>query len=284
MREAMRDFHAVALASAALGGITCAGVLAWFGQFGGISLKSPSTSSTTPAVVEAESVNFYDREVFAGEDALLETTSGDGRNVLEERLGGISHLVLSLMEEGRAASLPEAIKQRFPKGLPSDPQDVERFFVDRQIERFIEAGLSDAEFVIRRENELRLEMEQARFERERQGTPLSEIDRLTIWRDLREEIGDEQFERYLLGRQQPITVTLRYVLRNSPAHGVLIPGDKIVSYGGKRVFHIDELVDLAAENPLGESISIDLVRDGRQMRVYVPSGPLGVGTSRSQVR
>ena len=63
---------------------------------------------------------------------------------------------------------------------------------------------------------------------------------------------------------RPTTVPLRDVLASSPAErSGLQPGDEIVAYNGKRVFDVRELNALTLEGTPGESVVVDVRRDGQ---------------------
>ena len=56
----------------------------------------------------------------------------------------------------------------------------------------------------------------------------------------------------------------------------LQPGDEIVSYDGKRVFDMRELNAFTLEGRAGESVVVDVRRDGRTVQLVMPRGPIGI--------
>lgn len=70
------------------------------------------------------------------------------------------------------------------------------------------------------------------------------------------------------------------VSRGSVADSVGIrPGDRILSYGNKRLFNIGELMALEMESSGSASNAVVMVeRDGQQLQFVVPGGALGVRT------
>ena len=54
------------------------------------------------------------------------------------------------------------------------------------------------------------------------------------------------------------------------------PGDEIVAYDGKRVFDVGELNALTLEGTPGESVVVDVRRDGQNVQLVMPRGPLGI--------
>jgi S1-C subfamily serine protease len=68
------------------------------------------------------------------------------------------------------------------------------------------------------------------------------------------------------------------VLPGSPGEKAgLRAGDEVVSYAGQRVFNVGELNSLTFEGTPGESVVVDVVRDGQQLQLVVPRGPIGIG-------
>ena len=70
---------------------------------------------------------------------------------------------------------------------------------------------------------------------------------------------------------------VRDVLASSPAERAgLKPGDEIMAYNGRRIFDMRELNALTLEGTPGESVVIDVRRDGQNLQLVMPRGPLGV--------
>jgi C-terminal processing protease CtpA/Prc len=53
-------------------------------------------------------------------------------------------------------------------------------------------------------------------------------------------------------------------------------GDQIVSYAGTRVFEMSELNALTRQGNPGESVTVEVQRNGQPVQVQVPRGVLGV--------
>jgi membrane-associated protease RseP (regulator of RpoE activity) len=94
---------------------------------------------------------------------------------------------------------------------------------------------------------------------------------------LRPEIGDDEYERYLQAKGRTTTVAISQVLASSPAEqGGLREGDEIVAYGGERVFSLLDLRSLAANRTSGESVLVEIKRDGQTMQLAVSGGDMGI--------
>lgn len=101
--------------------------------------------------------------------------------------------------------------------------------------------------------------------------------------DLRSEIGDSAYDRFLFEAGRNNRVIVRSIISNSAAElaGVAV-GDTIISYDLKRVFFVRELQNATREGRRGESTSITVVRDEQQTTLEVPRGPLGVTLGRAR--
>jgi hypothetical protein len=140
----------------------------------------------------------------------------------------------------------------------------------------IVAGFSSdrAEWINRRVQELRMQAMQAQSEARREGRPPpADVEAAT----LRAELGEQDYERFLIARGVPASVSIREVLASSPAERAgLQRGDEIFSYDGQRVFNVQELNELTLIAASGESAVVDVRRNGENLRVVVPRGPIGI--------
>lgn len=96
---------------------------------------------------------------------------------------------------------------------------------------------------------------------------------------LRAELGDADYERFLEAMGRSTTVSVAGVLASSPAErSGLMPGDEIVAYNGRRVFDIAELNELTLGGATGESVVVDVRRNGQTFQLVLPRGPIGIWT------
>jgi hypothetical protein len=173
---------------------------------------------------------------------------------------------------GDAGPVPFEDGPRFRREPPALREDVGR----RQVERLIAAGFAPdrADWINRRTQELRMESLQAQYDATREGRA---FDPGAGERTLRTELGDSDYERYLAALGRPTSVAVREVLASSPAERVgLKPGDEVIAYGGKRVFDARELNALTLEGTAGESVVIEIRREGQPLQLVMPRGPLGI--------
>ena len=147
-----------------------------------------------------------------------------------------------------------------------------------QLERLIEAGISpeQAEWIVRRESELQMEMLQARYE-VMQADNTRRFSGSSTDSDLRAALGEADYERYLTANGRSTSVGIGNVIPNSPAQqGGLRSGDQIVRYDGERVFSMMDMAGHIMQNEAEGNVLVDIERDGMPMQLVIPRGPLGV--------
>ena len=72
-------------------------------------------------------------------------------------------------------------------------------------------------------------------------------------------------------------------MESSPAQmSGLLPGDSILSYNGERVFSIQEINEKTVEGIVGESVLLEVQRNGEEVQVVLPRGPLGISAGRGR--
>jgi membrane-associated protease RseP (regulator of RpoE activity) len=154
----------------------------------------------------------------------------------------------------------------------------------------VDAGIDQqqAAYLISRQGELEMQRLELRDRAIREGklasreyaNALRELNRTAP--NLREEVGDDTYDRYLYatGRQNRVVVTS--VIPGSPADQAGIrQGDMILGYGDSRVFTWSELRQATSEGYLGEYVTVRVQRGDESLSLLLPRGPLGVRLSTS---
>lgn len=96
-------------------------------------------------------------------------------------------------------------------------------------------------------------------------------------RELREDLPDADYDRYLYALEKPNRLVAREVLEGSTADEAgLRRGDVILHYDDVRMFDLGEILKASSQGDPGESVPLGILRDGERQTVYVERGPLGV--------
>jgi C-terminal processing protease CtpA/Prc len=155
---------------------------------------------------------------------------------------------------------------------------------EARIEALTAAGFSPdrAAWIRQREDELRVEAMQARFEAQRAGDPQAMFSAgIDSAARLRAELGDAEYGQFLEAYDRPTSVHVGDVLESSPGQRAgLQRGDEIVRYDGQRVFSYSDLNARQLAGEAGESVVVDILRDGVPMQVVMPRGPIGIEARR----
>lgn len=200
------------------------------------------------------------------------------RRRLEQKVDALSAdldaLRATLLGEPPADSEPA-----IPEAVAAELSD------DLQIGALMAAGIEELEAreIKRRMDALDMEMMDLQYEASQEGWIGTERF-ADAFRDLREQrarvresIGDDSYDRYLYAMGQPNRVAVQQVLEGSPAQRAgLRSGDLLLSYGGERLFTLNELVQHSRSGANGETVTLEIVRDGRLTHLYIPRGPLGI--------
>jgi len=101
---------------------------------------------------------------------------------------------------------------------------------------------------------------------------------------LREEIGDDFYDRFLYTSGQANRILISSVMTGSAADGAgMLNGDLLTSYAGQRLFQGRELRGLTTGGLGGEIIDVRVIRDGNEISLNMPRGPLGVRLNQKRV-
>ncbi len=176
------------------------------------------------------------------------------------------------------AQRAQEMRNRFGEdGAQPDPAAMRERVREQQLQRLVAQGFTRerAEWIERRTQELEVQVMQAQYEAQQSGRQVQGV--MDVDAALRAELGDADYERYLTANNRPTQVQVLDVLASSNAErSGLQPGDQIVSYAGTRVFDMRELNSLTRTGSPGESVTVEIRRNGQTMQVQVPRGPLGV--------
>lgn len=95
--------------------------------------------------------------------------------------------------------------------------------------------------------------------------------------DLRREIGEPAYDRYLFNVGAPNRIQVTAIVQGSAAERYeLRSGDVIEAYAGQRIFNLGDLHAATASGERDEAVSIHLRRGDTVMEGWIPRGPIGV--------
>lgn len=202
---------------------------------------------------------------------------------MEARWSGVSQQLETLsrrvidLEMALARQAAESLDER-PEVLPIDtPEDRQTALVFAGVDRRIAAD------IVSRESDLAMRRLDLRDRAAREGwlgterfeEEMDEINELAL--DLRSEVGDSAFDRYLYETGQPNRVAVSSVLAGSEAESAgVIPGDIIEAYAGEPVFSFTDLRAATTSGLRDESVPVTIRRDDRLIETWMARGPIGV--------
>jgi len=101
---------------------------------------------------------------------------------------------------------------------------------------------------------------------------------------LQADLGDRDFDAVLYGSGQNNRVQVAGVLRGSAAERAgLRDGDVVVSYDGRRIFEGSALLGATVQGDQGAQTEMVVRREGGDVRVVLPRGPIGIRLLPSRV-
>jgi hypothetical protein len=223
------------------------------------------------------------------------------RRRLQERIEAVAEQLAALhLPLPGGAEVSPASRNVAP---PPEPQGVEALHGDaveqaplaggeNATERaLIAAGVdpSAAAEITRRRDLLALDEIYVRNQAAREGwldSPRFAEEMAAIGRErlsMRDEIGDDAYDRYLVALGHPNRVRVDEVLIDSPAaEAGLLPGDVVLRYGDARIFAPADLVDETHSGTVGERVRLEIMRQGQPIAIDVPRGPLGIRIAASR--
>ena len=95
--------------------------------------------------------------------------------------------------------------------------------------------------------------------------------------ELRQRLGEEGYDAYLYASGQPNRVAVTSVIASAPAGQVGIEaGDHILRYDNQRIYNWFELREATAGGNVGDTVAVEVDRDGQTLQFYLARGPLGI--------
>lgn len=282
----------VAVAALLVAGLAGLGYVTW--RPGGTPLAAGGAPTTPrqPAGAAAgdsrRAASALARQVGRLTEALA--AEGAARQRLEERLASIEAQLTDLYAAGAdtAASRPSALPEAPSAAADPPPADAAGTAMERAL---VAAGIdvATATDIKRRRDELTMAeitlSDQATREQWLETPRFAQaMATLAAQRtSIRDEIGDDSYDRYLAARGEPNRVRVDEVLAETAAAAAgLQAGDVVLRYGAARIFAPDDLVTETRGGTAGEVVRVEVLRQGQRFEVTVPRGPLGLRIAASQ--
>lgn len=218
---------------------------------------------------------------------VIKGTESPRVNKLENRVSELesrlSELELTMHAQSDAIKTP-------PEQSQARTQYMNRLLTTRAL---VKAGISEdrALDIVRRKNDIELRKLELHDRATREGylgskQYMSELSAISAEEtSVREDLGDEAYDQYLYANGRPNRVKVASVMLGSPAEQAgMKEGDLILTYGQNRMFEGGELQQATSEGELGEFLSLDIMRNGQLMSLWVPRGPLGIRLATARVK
>ena len=101
---------------------------------------------------------------------------------------------------------------------------------------------------------------------------------------LRSELGDDEYDQYLIVTGQNNRVKISSVMAGSPAESNgFQKDDVIVYYGNQNILNSTDIRNATLAGDIDSFTNVEILRDGSRMSLTVPSGTLGVRLEAVQI-
>ena len=261
-----------------LGGIILGLVSFIFIRFDG-SYKSDASFMKSPDAAVSKALADIQKRLSVFEEKMTDVI--DRNTELEILINDLDKDNLNKAKIKPATGLPGVEKtQGLTKVVLGGESEKEKMpDIEEKISRFTEAGLSedDARWIVEKQDEWQLDSLYSQWESRRKDFLEQSSTRKSSVDEIKERLGPEGYERYLKSIGSDTSVVIGGVIEGAPADlAGLKPDDEIISYNGERVYNYSELQDATVHGELGESVTVELIRDGKKMQISMDRGPLGV--------
>ncbi len=207
--------------------------------------------------------------------------------LLDDRIGQLEELVQDELSDAKKSGAIAILK---PSTVDTPVSSMSPAMTTKNL---VKAGIDEelAADIIRRRNEMDMKILELRdrasrdgyLDTERYARELNELREQDI--PLRDEIGDEYYDRYLHASGQGNRVKVASVMMGSPAEvSGMKTGDLIFNYDNRRMFNWKELQEATSTGERGEYVNVAVLRNGQLVNLWIPRGPLGVRLSSARVK
>jgi hypothetical protein len=250
-----------------------------------------------PVAAASDATHVTDREVLSSEPVGFVSGTGAARRVAtpvgdsDPRWVAVEQALTALRE--RVSVLEEQVAELAPAGpfaAEGNSRSAAAGGMDQQT--LVAAGVDpvSAADIMRRQSRLEMQRLQLRDQASREGwlnsaryaEALRELGGDA--RALRQQIGDDAYDRFLYLTGQPNRVLVASVIDESPAQMAGIQaGDLVLQYADSRVFAYGDLSNATRAGERGEYVLVRIQRRGDLLELSVPRGPLGIRLDQDQI-
>lgn len=250
--------------------------------------QQPVVEPQTTATLQPETSKFPPANAFI----VAQTSDSDRIQALEKQLGLLNDRIEELEQLVTAEKEDENVTGALTMHTPTTvdtPVSSTSPAVTTDI--LVRAGINEelAADIVRRRNEIDISILELRDRATREGYLNTErfTREMKALREqdisLRDDIGDDYYDSYLFASGQSNRVRVASVMMGSQAEmSGMQDGDMILSYDNRRMFSWSELQQATSQGERGEYVNVAVSRNGQQVNLWIPRGPLGIrlGTAR----
>lgn len=215
--------------------------------------------------------------------------------LLEQQIELLSSRLEQLEQDAIAAEREQTRQRGSLATTPTTPADSPVSGSSRALttDNLVSAGVEEAiaADIVRRKNEIDLQTLELRDRAIREdylGTSRYSSELNTLLEQdvsLRNEIGNDAYDRYLYTTGQNNRVNIASVMQGSTADRAgLKSGDVILNYADTQLFRWNELQEATTRGVRDEYVNVTVMRDGQIINLWLPRGPLGVRLSSTRLQ
>ena len=204
----------------------------------------------------------------------------EARQRLQARLDQLSERVAGLSFEASFSETPPAVAESEPSDRRAVDANQDWFDEQALLANGIDSSLARElrefyEQIEMQRLQLRDQSVREGWERSRLRDELRQLGESE--QELRQRLGEPAYDAYLYASGRPNRVAVTSVLASAQAGQAGIqPGDLIRRYDNEPIYNWRDLRDATTGGNIGESIALEVERDGDVIEYYLSRGPLGI--------
>lgn len=254
----------------------------------GAAIGAISTGLLNRETANASGARSYSGAAIVGQDGDVQRLRAQYSQQIEQLISEKDELQKRLSET-EASKAGQLTRSEERERTTESVQRIEADKKKRAVAMLLAAGYSPDQIMWFRTRleELQKQRIVAEAERRARGLPSDPVKQMAYLYDqdieLRYEIGDDEYERYLRALGRPTNIHVTEVLPGSIADSAGIKaGDIVLDYDNTRLFNLGELNGLSMGKN-GKFVTVTVSRGGEIVKLSVPGGPMGVKSRRPSI-